>query len=372
MTKYPLGKALPEQYDALLAEKLQLTSAQFASLYQGTIECHASEPTHFRMRAEFRIWHNENGANYAMYEPGQNKSPCVISEFDIGSITICQLMPKLLAQINDSEVLSRKLFQVEFLTTLSGEALVTLIYHKALDEAWEHAARNLECVLGCAIIGRSRKQKCVLSNDYVTEQLSTNVGKLSYKQIETGFTQPNAGVCTKMLNWACEQASGLSGDLLELYCGNGNFTIPLSFQFGKVLATEVSKLSTRSALENIKNNQRENIQLVRLSAEEVSEALSGVREFRRLADVDLQTYDFSTIFVDPPRAGIDDKTLEFMKGFQNIIYISCNPDTLKRDLSKLASMFSVKSMALFDQFPYTNHRECGALLVKKPAYYDDE
>ena len=121
----------------------------------------------------------------------------------------------------------------------------------------------------------------------------------------------------------------------------------------------------RSAIENIEKNQRENIQLVRLSAEEVSQALSGVREFRRLANIDLDDYKFSTVFVDPPRAGIDDATLDFIKHFQNIIYISCNPETLKRDLDTLSSHFDVKKMALFDQFPYTEHRECGALLTQK-------
>lgn len=365
MNPLELGQINPDRYKKQLQQKLAQTRLDFKPFYDGNIECFESEPAHFRMRAEFRIWHNENGANYAMYEPGKNKSPVIISNFDIASESICSIMPNLLTEINANKLISRKLFQVEFLSTLSGEILTTLIYHKPLDASWLSEASMLEKRLDCSIIGRSRKQKEILSKDYVTESLDTSVGPLVYKQIETGFTQPNAKVCIKMLNWACTIASDLSGDLLELYCGNGNFTIPLSFHFDKVLATEVSKLSTRSALENIHNNKRDNIQLIRLSAEEVSEALSGVREFRRLAKIDLNTYTFSTIFVDPPRAGIDDATLEFIKGFQNIIYISCNPETLKRDLDSLSAKFDVKKMALFDQFPYTEHRECGAFLSQR-------
>ena len=365
MNPLSLGQINPDSYNQQLQRKLERTKADFASFYTGDIACFASEPVHFRMRAEFRIWHNENGANYAMYEPGKNKSPVVIESFDIASKPICALMPTLLAEINSSKCLAHRLFQVEFLSTLSGEVLVTIIYHKPLDEAWISEAKALQERLGCSLIGRSRKQKEVLLKDFVTESFATSVGTLTYKQIETGFTQPNARVCIKMLDWACSVASELNGDLLELYCGNGNFTIALSFHFNKVLATEVSKLSMRSAIENIEKNQRENIQLVRLSAEEVSQALSGVREFRRLANIDLDDYKFSTVFVDPPRAGIDDATLDFIKHFQNIIYISCNPETLKRDLDTLSSHFDVKKMALFDQFPYTEHRECGALLTQK-------
>lgn len=365
MNPHELGQASQNTYDSQLQEKLALTQLEFAELYSGKLSCFASEPKHFRMRAEFRIWHNEAGANYAMYEPGKYKTPVIIDSFEIGSPLICDLMPKLLKAINNSSTLAKKLFQVEFLTTLSGEILTTLIYHKPLDEQWLSEARALQSSLGYPIIGRSRKQKEILQRDFVTETLALNVGNIHYKQIETGFTQPNAKVCIKMIDWACEKASELGGDLLELYCGNGNFTIPLSFHFDKVLATEVSKLSTRAALENIEANKRDNITLVRLSAEEVSEALSGVRAFRRLANVDLTKYQFSTVFVDPPRAGIDEQTLEFIRRFNNIIYISCNPVTLKRDLKHLNNDFDIAAMSLFDQFPYTEHRECGALLIKK-------
>ena len=353
-----------ERYQIQLNSKCELTREEFSKLYQGEIDCHPSEPRHFRMRAEFRIWHDENGAHYAMYEKSKPKTPIVIEEFPIASTSIYAVMPTLLQEVNSRPRLSRKLFQVEFLSTLSGDLLITMIYHKPLDDEWLAEAEALQSKLETPIIGRSRKQKVVLDRDYVTELMPTNSGNFSYKQIETGFTQPNAKVCVQMLNWACGVAENIGGDLLELYCGNGNFTIPLSLHFDKVLATEVSKLSTRAALDNIANNKRSNIELIRLSAEEASEALNGVREFRRLKSVDLSSYHFSTIFVDPPRAGIDQKTLEFMMRFDNIIYISCNPATLKENLEFLTSRFKVKKMALFDQFPYTEHRECGVFLTR--------
>jgi tRNA (uracil-5-)-methyltransferase len=94
-------------------------------------------------------------------------------------------------------------------------------------------------------------------------------------------------------------------------------------------------------------------------------AVKGEREFRRLRGIDLKSYNFSHIFVDPPRSGLDDISRMLVKDFENIIYISCNPLTLKRDLDELKDLFEVKSFALFDQFAYTNHIECGVVLTKK-------
>ncbi len=367
MSTSPPGKALPEIYREQLTEKIRRTKLQFAHFGIDDVEVFDSPPQHFRMRAEFKIWHKEGSVHYAMYRPGEYKQPIVIDEFSIGSKLITQLMPALLAAVNQEEVLKHKLFQVEFLTSLKGEALITLIYHKKLNDQWTNAAARLEKKLGANIIGRSRNQKVVISRDYIEEKFNVGDKSYIYRQVETGFTQPNAIVCEKMLNWAQVNSAKMGGDLLELYCGNGNFTLPLSRNFDKVLATEVSKTSVNSALHNIALNSCNNISIARMSSEEFTQALNGDREFRRLRDVDLQSYHFSTLFVDPPRAGLDDDTLELAARFDNIIYISCNPETLFHNLEKLGGTHRVERFSLFDQFPYTDHRECG-IILKKPEH----
>ena len=79
----------------------------------------------------------------------------------------------------------------------------------------------------------------------------------------------------------------------------------------------------------------------------------------------MKDYDFSTIFVDPPRAGVDDETLKLVSQFDNIIYISCNPETLRANLDTLCQTHTVERAALFDQFPFTHHIESGVYLKKK-------
>lgn len=69
-----------------------------------------------------------------------------------------------------------------------------------------------------------------------------------------------------------------------------------------------------------------------------------------------------TLLVDPPRAGVDGKTLQLMQKFDHVLYISCNPSTCVQNIKSLGEDWKVEKLALFDQFPYTHHLECGVLL----------
>ncbi len=375
-------------YQQQLSEKIASVRRQFGEFLTDDVVFAAFEsPTaHFRQRAEFRLWHerDDEGNNtgevfYAMFSAGQKagrKTVKKVEQLPIASRRINALMPDLLAMIQSHPLLVSRLFQIEFLSTLNGETLVTLIYHKALDGEWEKVAKLLEETLAIYIIGRSRKQKIVLSQDFVTETLTVKGRRYRYRQIEGGFTQPNAVVCQKMLTWASDIAQFINAqpveaercndakDLLELYCGNGNFTLPLSRYFRKVLATEVAKSSVKSARHNIADNACQNIAIARLSAQELTQAFTGQRLFKRLQqdDIDVSDYHISTVFVDPPRAGVDDDTLQLMQQFEHIIYISCNPDTLWDNLQVLKQSHQVVRVALFDQFPYTQHIEMGVWL----------
>lgn len=351
-------------YQQQLDHKHQQTLEEFSEFDVNSIDVFASPPQQYRMRAEFKAWHSANGISYAMFEPGSRKAYDV-EIFPAGSVVIQALMPKLRDYLNANELLRHKLFQVEFLTSTKGESLISLIYHKSLDENWQAAARSAAQHLQTRIIGRSRGQKLVLTDDFIYESFEVAGEIYQYQQLEGSFTQPNGFVCRDMLNWAAKNSADIGGDLLELYCGNGNFTLPLSRNFNKVLATEVAKTSIYSALHNCSINQIANVTFVRMSAEDMVGALDKVRAYERLKDVELDEYQFSTVFVDPPRSGLDPATNAFVSRFENIIYISCNPHTLKDNLQLLHQTHRVERMALFDQFPYTEHRECGVILRKR-------
>lgn len=351
------------QYESQLKFKIQKLKQDFANFNLDSFEIFTSPIQHFRMRAEFRAWHKGEQLDYIMFGK-EDKKPYAVYDFPIGSKTINELMPKLIDAICQDPQLKHKLYQIDFLTTQSGEALVTLIYHKHLDEDWFNLATQLKNQLGINIVGRSKGQRILVDKDYVIEKFHVGGQDYWYQQVEASFTQPNASICQSMLNWAYTHTRGFNHDLLELYCGNGNFTLPLSKNFNKVIATEISKTSVDSALFNIEKNNISNIQIARMSSEEFVQALDGKREFFRLRHINLQDYEFSTIFVDPPRAGLDDKTVSITQGFDNIIYISCNPETLHKNLLTITQTHKIKNFAVFDQFPYTDHLECGVILQK--------
>ena len=356
-----------KSYEEQLNFKLQREKDRFSDFTTMDFDIIKSEEKAFRNRAEFRIWwdKDENGNEILSYAMNDfNKNILKIDSCQIVSPQIQEIMPKLLDLLMSELTLSYKLFAIEFLGSTTKDMLVTLIYHKKLDEQWNELAKHIEKELNIKIMGRSRKQKIVLSSESINETLIINNQNFKFAYQEGGFTQPNTNVNVQMIEWVLNNIKTSSNDLCELYCGGGNFTIPLSTKFNKVLATEISKTSIKSALKNCELNNINKISFIRMSAEEFVQGLQEVRTFNRLKDVNLKDYNFDTIFMDPPRSGLDDTTRALAKDFEQIIYISCNPETLHRDLKELTKSHEIVRFALFDQFAYTNHIESGVILKK--------
>lgn len=359
----------PADYQAQLDEKCERLTRLFAGYPLPKLEVHASPAEYYRMRAEFRIWHEGDDLFHCMYAPA-TREIIRVDQFPTASRLINQLMPVLLEGLRPQPVLRRKLFQIDYLSTQSGQIVVSLLYHRKLEAEWQQAAEALQADLRAKgfdlqLIGRAHKQKICLGNDFVVEQLNVAGRQLTYKQVENSFTQPNAAINEQMLGWALDVTRGSEGDLLELYCGNGNFSIALAQNFRKVLATEIAKPSVDSAQYNIAANGVDNLIILRMSAEEFTMAMRGEREFNRLKGVDLSAYQCNTIFVDPPRAGLDDATVKLVQDYDNILYISCNPETLQANMQVLGETHEIARFALFDQFPWTHHMEAGVYLKRK-------
>jgi len=357
-----------DNYVEQLKVKTKVLIDSFAQHPMPELEVFASQPLHYRLRAEFRLWHDGDDLHHVMFDQG-TKQKYHVHHFPPASKLINDVMADLLLLLKQNETARRKLFQIDYLATLSGEIIASLLYHKELDETWTDEMMKIRSSLRkkyhIDIIGRAKKQKVLLDKDYVTEKLTINHRNFTFKQIENSFTQPNAQVNIKMIEWALEITQNSQGDLLELYCGSGNFSVPLAQNFEKVLATEISKTSVAAAQDNIEKNNIDNLKIIRMSSEEFVQAQQGVRKFRRLEGINLAEYHCKTVLVDPPRSGLDESTVNMVSQYENIVYISCNPDTLKLNLDTLLTTHTITRFALFDQFPYTHHTECGVYLQKK-------
>ncbi|MCV6590892.1 MAG: tRNA (uridine(54)-C5)-methyltransferase TrmA [Marinobacterium sp.] len=359
-----LPNVQPERYRDLLNEKLDWVKAEFAEFNLPSVDVFESEPQHYRLRAEFRVWHEGDDLYYVMFD-GDKHTPVRIDSCPMVSERIHDMMFELLDVIRPNEVLRRRLFQVDFLSSLSGELTVTLLYHRPIGEEWAEAAAKLREQFNIDIIGRARKTKILLNRDHVIETLHINGKPFQIKQVENSFSQPNGKVCEQMIQWGLDVTAGVGGDLVEYYCGAGTFTLPLAQNFRRVVATELAKVSVHAAKENIALNNVDNVDVVRISAEDFSLVLQGRMQTRRVAGLELDSCNFTTVLVDPPRAGLDADTVQQVQQYDNILYVSCNPVTLKENLREICKNYRVERFALFDQFPYTHHMECGVFLTRR-------
>lgn len=356
----------PDNYTGELNQKARTIESLLSGWATPELEVYPSETHFYRMRAEFRFWHDGDRSYYAMFRPEDRKTPVEVTDFPVATELCNDLMEKVRDAVHQDPELRNRLFQVEFLTTRSGDALITLIYHRQLDETWEARGRYWQEQWGYPVIGRARKLRLVLDRDYVTETLNVGDREYRFHQYENSFTQPNAGVCEQMISWSVRHSHGAEDkDLMELYCGNGNFSIPLAQNFRRVLGTEISRTSVKSAQENIELNQAHNVSIARMASEDLSKAWLHNEPSRRFREFGIDDYDFDTILVDPPRAGLDEDTVELLRKFRRVIYISCNPESMVSNIEPLKSEYQITACALFDQFPYTKHMEAGVILERR-------
>ena len=348
-------------YDEQISYKKEFIKELFSQIYSGEFEFFRSLKTGYRIRAEFGLYHEKNDLFYTMN--GTKQRHLKIDECLKVDSKIANLMPSLLNELKNSDKLKFKVFGAEFVATKS-DILVILLYHRNILEI-QNELSNLSQNLGVNLIARSRGKKLVFGSENLHESLLINGREFKYTFESGAFIQPNKSVNEQMISWVLKNIKEPK-DLLEMYCGYGNFTIPLSFKFRAVLANEISKNAIKNALKNCELNGVSNIEFLRMDSDDLISAFNGA-SFNRLKDINLSGFDISHILVDPPRAGLSSEVIKFIKNYENIIYVSCNPLTLKENLDEICKTHKVVKFALFDQFPHTKHVESIVLLSKLKA-----
>lgn len=176
----------------------------------------------------------------------------------------------------------------------------------------------------------------------VTDLLKINFGDYFFNISTMSFYQVNPIQTEKMYNLAISQADIQENDtVLDLYCGIGTIGIFASAKAKKVYGMEIVEQAIENAKDNAKLN---NIQNIEFFAQDVGKSLGKL--MNKKPDI---------IFVDPPRKGLDNMTVCNLIDFKpkKIVYISCNPATLMRDLSKLEEIYDIKKITPIDLFPFT-------------------
>ena len=278
-------------------------------------EIFISPSKNFRSRIEF-------GYKNDCYTMIDGESQIFFSKSNVPIKMISNNMESILHDVNSSKTLKNKLFGINYRSN-NVTTICTLIYHRPLDEKWLLEIKDIEDKYkNILFVGRSKGKIYGSSNEYWSNVKLSNE-TFWIKQDDESFFQPNFYLMSRMINFICKNLTikHKSSNLLELYCGCGTFTLPLSKYFNHVFATENNRKAIRHLHSSIKKNNLKNINIARLSDLETIEAFAG-KTFRRLNDFDLKSYKFDTILVDPPRSGLSPESIDFIKKFKQIIYIS--------------------------------------------------
>ena len=186
---------------------------------------------------------------------------------------------------------------------------------------------------------------------YGKENIIARLGEFKFYVSKDSFFQVNMDVALKLYNKVLEYLDNSNGkSVLDLYCGTGTISLFLSKHFDTVIGIEINEEAVMCAFLNKDLN---NISNVRFICGDVS------KEIHRLkAD---------NIVVDPPRSGLTNEGINDILKInpERLVYVSCDPMTLARDLKLLGAKYEVKEVTLFDMFPWTYHVESVCLLVRK-------
>jgi len=194
------------------------------------------------------------------------------------------------------------------------------------------------------------KLNILWGRDYYNERIMG----LDFKVGAFSFFQTNVEAAERLYAEAISMAEDIEDKtVFDLYCGTGTISQAIAKKAKKVIGIEISKEAVGSAIENAEINNLNNCEFI---AEDVFEAMS------KLADKP------DVIILDPPRAGVHPKALEKIISFgaPEIIYISCNPKTFVDNLYFLQYYgYKPYKVKAYDNFPFTRHCECAALLKKE-------
>lgn len=196
----------------------------------------------------------------------------------------------------------------------------------------------------------SNDSKEILLSTDKDKNIITNISNYKYILSSNTFFQVNKYVTELLYNEILENIKKYkSKNVLDLYCGSGTIGIYISKYVNKILGVEINKQSIIDANKNKKLNNIKNIKFIE---GKVFDIIKDIKD------------KYDTIIIDPPRSGLDKDTINSILKInpKTIIYVSCDPTTLSRDLNILKDKYNIEYIKPFNMFPKTYHVECITVL----------
>jgi len=294
----------------------------------------SDDPWNYRLRMQFKV----SPEGIGQHKKGTN---------EIINIDRCLIMHE---DINEFLGKSRDILKGTRLKELhitAGDSLTALVItrQKALRPPRNNAFAS--ALIEQGISGVIIKRGELAPDTYGTPYVTLDLLGLHYTVSPPSFLQVNWKLNQKVAALIKDHLQPLKGKkILDLYAGAGNFSLPLA-DSAQVTAVEGSPHAAEDGARNIELNRIENLNFVRSSAETFK-----------------SSEGFDIVIIDPPRPGLSRKAMKNLQRIQpeRIVYVSCNPATMARDLRNLSDLYQLDSIRMIDFFPQTFHIESLAFL----------
>ena len=229
----------------------------------------------------------------------------------------------------------------------TSDSMLILKVNKNINR--EDIIEKLKNKVTSIILYQNNKYKTIYGKNEIIEKMD----EFKFQISEDSFFQVNTKTAILLYKKVEEYIEATKDEnILDLYCGTGTIGIFISKNAKKVTGVEINKSAIKNAKENAKINNISNIEFI---CKDSSKAVLELKD------------KYDKIIVDPPRAGLDKNTIKFLNESQakKIVYVSCDPVTLARDLNLLKENYHVEEITPVDMFPYTHHVECISVLHHK-------
>jgi 23S rRNA (uracil1939-C5)-methyltransferase len=319
------------------------------------IRLQGCETSRYRNRLQLKLVQSGEDLSWGFYKVGSHEV-CAVETCLIASQAFWDQLEILRKALAGLPQVASRIDEVEVFWGQDQECLATLTLRDAPRDIGEILLQMQSAKASLALHGFSVS---LFDSSGQSHRLCgrgfawKTVGAFRYRVSHGAFFQINDPMLSVLQSAATQ---GLRGKrALELFCGVGFFTLPLSAHFEEIELVEGNPAAVADLKENLKQNRVANC---RLSGSDLASALRAGR---------WQTGEFDLLVIDPPRSGLPRATVETIAGLscREFVYVSCDPATLARDLSILLHFgYEIVSLDLLDLFPQTHHLETVARLCK--------
>jgi 23S rRNA (uracil1939-C5)-methyltransferase len=247
----------------------------------------------------------------------------------------------------DLNIILRKIRSEDLLRGLTDVHVALGDTPVALLKGRGYSAAHFETLISAGLSGIAYNDSPAYGGAFTAFDLNG----LRYTVSPWTFFQAHWELNRTVVAFVASELGSLEGKtVLDLYAGAGNFSLPLAATAAEVIAVEENPYASEDGRRNAELNGIGNCRIVRTSAEKY--------KVQKKVDV---------IIIDPPRPGLTTAVMKKVldSSPERIVYISCNPATLARDLKKMKERYELTSVRLIDFFPQTYHIEAAALLVRR-------